>query len=180
MGGFIVSLEATFSLQNTNHKYKDGKKGQKMQEQSAVQQIYNRLASTLTCKCCETSHFMAAARNYSLNYWHLRPASGHQETPGTKGEGVGCALRAVKPEWLNQLLRWPSAIQNSQQHKTIPFCAGAHLSCTLKFCTSSPLAHRGSLKGRADTQCSRCVTAAGAEAHALVRGEHRKRHRPRE
>lgn len=139
VGGFIVSLEATFSLQNTNHRYIDGRKGKSCRS-SRQHNIYNRLASTLTRKCCETSRFMAAARNYSLNYWHLRPASGHQETPETKGEGVGCALRAVKPERLNRLLRRPSAIQNSQQHKTIPFCTGAHLSCTLKFCTSSPLA----------------------------------------
>lgn len=140
-GGWIYCL---FGSHIQPPKYKPQihrwKKGQKLQEQSAAQRIYNRLASTLTRKCCETSRFMAAARNYSLNYWHLRPASGHQETPETKGEGVGCALRAVKPERLNRLLRRPSAIQNSQQHKTIPFCTGAHLSCTLKFCTSSPLA----------------------------------------
>lgn len=102
-GGWIYCLFRSH-IQPPKYKaqIKRWRKGQKLREQSAVQHIYNRLASALTCKCCETSHFMAAARNYSLNYWHLRWASGHQETPETEGEGVGCAVKAA---WLNRLLR---------------------------------------------------------------------------
>lgn len=58
--------------------------------------------------------------------------------PKNKGEGVGSAQWAVEPEWLNQLLRWPSAIQNWERHKTVPFCTGAHLSCTVSRWNSAP------------------------------------------